>query len=85
MSHNLNLRSILESNKLTSPNYINWLQNVKIILRSEKLTYVITEPVSPEPAANATQVQRNAYRKHMDDMNIVYSIMLASINSELQK
>ena len=85
MSHNLNLHSILESNKLTGPNYIDWLRNIKIILRSEKLTYVITEPVPPEPAANATQAQRNAYRKHMDDMNIVCSIMLASMNNELQK
>ena len=55
MSNNLNLRSILESNKLTGPNYIDWLRNVKIILRAEKLTYVITEPVPPEPATNATQ------------------------------
>ena len=84
MSHNLNLRSILDSNKLTGSNYIDWLRNVKIVLRSEKLTHVITEPVPPEPVANATQAQRNAYRKHMDDMNIVCSIMLASMNNELR-
>ena len=75
MSHNLNLRSILESNKLTGPNYIDWLRKIKIILRSEKLTHVITEPVPPVPADNATQAQRNTYRKHMDDMNIVCSII----------
>ena len=85
MSHNLNLRSILETNKLTGSNYIDWLRNVKIVLRAEKLTYVITEPVPPEPAADASQAQRSAYRKHMDDMDIVCSIMLASMNSELQK
>ena len=85
MSHNLNLCSILESNKLTGSNYIDWLRNVKIVLRSKKLTYVITEPVPPEPTANATQAQQNAYRKHIDNMNIVCSIMLASMNSELQK
>ena len=81
MSHNLNLCSILESNKLTGPNYIDWLRNVKMVLRAEKLTYVITKPMPPKPAANATQAQRNAYRKHMDDMNVVYSIMLASMNN----
>ena len=83
MSHNLNLHSILESNKLTGSNYKDWLRNVKMILRAEKLTYVITELVPPEPATNATQEQRNAYRKHMNDMNIVCSIMLASMSNEL--
>ena len=85
MLHNLNLRSILESNKLIGSNYIDWLRNVKIVLRSEKLTHVITEPVPPEPADNATQAQQNAYRKYIDEMNIVCSIMLASMNNELQK
>ena len=53
MSRNINLRSILEANKFTGSNYIDWLRNVKIVLRSEKLTYVLSQPVPPVPANDA--------------------------------
>ena len=45
MTQNINLRSILEANKLTGPNYIDWIRNLKIVLRSEKLDYVIYKAV----------------------------------------
>ena len=41
---NINLRSLLEANKLTGANYIDWLRNLKIVLRSEKLGYVLKNP-----------------------------------------
>ena len=53
MSHYLNLCLILESNMLTGFYYIDWLRKVKIVLRYEKLTYVIIELMPPKPIANA--------------------------------
>ena len=83
MAHAINLRSILEKNQLTGSNYIDWLRNIKIVLKGEKLSYVIEEPMPPEPAANASQGAKAAYKKHKDDLDIVASIMLASMNNKL--
>ena len=80
---NVNLRSILEANKLTGANYIDWLRNLKIVLRSEKLGYVIEKPVTPVPADNAPAEEDEAYLKHSEDMDIACCIMLASMSPEL--
>ena len=82
---NINLRSILEANKLTGSNYIDWLRNVKIILRGEKLAYVIEIPVPPIPAANTPAEEHAVHRKHSEDMDVACCIMLASISPERQK
>ena len=50
---NLNLRSILESNKLTGPNFFDWLRNTKIILRSKKILYVLDEAAPELPLSDA--------------------------------
>ena len=83
MSSNINLRSILEANKLTGANYIDWLRNLKIVLRSEKLGYVLEKPVPPTPAGNASTEEHGAYLKHAEDMDVACCIMLASMSHEL--
>ena len=85
MSHNINLHSIFETNKLTWFNYIDWLRNVKIVLRSEKLTCVLSQPVPPVPAVDASVALIDAYQKHVEDMDVACSIMLVSMNADLQK
>ena len=45
MSINMNLKSILESNKLTRLNFLNWLRNLKIVLRSKKLLFILDEAI----------------------------------------
>ena len=82
---NINLRSILEANKLTGSNYIDWLRNVKIVLRGEKLAYVMETPVPPVPAVNAPAEEHAAHMKHSEDMDVACCIMLASMSPELQK
>ena len=44
MASSLSLRSILDTNKLTGPNYMDWLRNLKIVLSSEKLSYILDTP-----------------------------------------
>ena len=83
MSMNLNLRSILKSNKLIDPNFADWVSNVRIVLRSEKILFVLDEVASevlPVDASNEVLVKYNQYR---DAEEVATSLMLASISSDL--
>lgn len=44
---------ILDQNKLTGTKYHDWLRNLKIILNSEKITYVLEKGHPKEASANA--------------------------------
>ena len=46
MSSSNPLAHILETNKLTEINYKDWLRNFRIVLSSEKLTYVLNQKIS---------------------------------------
>ena len=35
------LRDIMDVNRLTSSNFTNWLRNLKILLKSERITYLL--------------------------------------------
>ena len=85
MSSALSLRSILDAHKLTGPNFADWLRNLKIVLRVEKLEYVLNSPLSAEPADDAHDDEHVVYHKWIDDANVAQCIMLASMNIELQK
>ena len=41
MTSNVNLRSILDANKLIGPNFLDWIRNLRIVLNVEKITYVL--------------------------------------------
>ncbi|KAL8107831.1 hypothetical protein AgCh_024294 [Apium graveolens] len=77
--------SILDAHKLTGPNYADWLRNMRIVLRIEKLEYVIDSPKPTEPASDAHNNEHVVYRRWIDDVNVAQCIMLASMNIELQK
>ena len=53
MSTNVNMQSIMDANILTWPNFLDWLKNLRIVLKNERLAYVIVEPLLESPAANA--------------------------------
>ncbi|KAJ9559388.1 hypothetical protein OSB04_014002 [Centaurea solstitialis] len=44
-TNNLSLRSILEKDKLTGSNFLDWERNLIIVLRHERKWYVIEEPL----------------------------------------
>ena len=83
--HKLNLRSILNENKLTNKNHLDWERNLRIILRGEKKLYVIDEEPIPEPADNASDEEFAEYEKYKEDSEDVSCLILASISAELQK
>ncbi|KAL4366994.1 hypothetical protein GQ457_05G020630 [Hibiscus cannabinus] len=65
---NLSLRSLLEKKKLNGINFLDWFQNLRIVLNQERNEYVIEEPVPDEPTANAPRDDKDKFKKHMDDM-----------------
>jgi len=79
------LRSVLEKEKLNGTNFIDWIRNLRIVLKQERKDYVLENPIPPEPAANAPRAERDAYKKHSDDAVDATCLMLATMNSELQR
>lgn len=84
MTSNLSLRGILDANKLTGPNFLDWYRNLRIVLKQEKKSYVLDIPV-PELPEDATEEDQAARQTHLDDLDLATCIMLASMTPELQK
>ena len=80
------LPSILEKEKIIEKNFLDWSQNLRIILKQERKMYVLDNEIPNEPPANnAPQDERDAYSKHLNDFVDVTCLMLATMNSELHK
>ena len=57
------LSIILEQHRLTSPNFVDWLRNLKFVLAYEKILYVLTQsPPEPLPA-DVSQEERDMLQK----------------------
>ncbi|KAJ8761575.1 hypothetical protein K2173_004351 [Erythroxylum novogranatense] len=69
----------MDSNKLTGPNFLDWLRNLRIVLRSEELGYILDVPLPDAPAVDASDEDQKAYRKHLKDSDMATCIMLASM------
>ena len=82
---NITIRTLLEKEKLNGMNFLDWSRNLKIVLRQERKAYVLETPLPEEPNANATRAVKDAYTKHKNDLEDVTCLMLATMNSELQK
>ena len=78
------LRSILEKEKLNGTNFLDWSQNLRIVLKQERKMYVLDNDIPNEPPANnAPRAERDAYSKHLNDSVAVTYFMLTTMNSEL--
>ena len=64
---------------------MDWLRNLRIVLRAEKIAYVLDAPLPVSPSVDASVGDQIAYQKHLDDSIIAACIMLASMSSGLQK
>ena len=83
MSSTVNLRSILDTNKLTGAKFMEWLRNLRIVLKVKRIGCVLDDPLLESSAVDASDEYHNAYQKHMDDNVIATCIMLASMSPEL--
>ena len=55
MSTNVNTQTIMDANILTGPNFLDWLKNLRIVLKRERSAYVIDEPIPKSPAVDAPE------------------------------
>ncbi|GJX72926.1 hypothetical protein Tco_0311521, partial [Tanacetum coccineum] len=82
---NMTIRSILQQEKLVGPNFTNWFQNLRIVLRSEGKLVHFEQPMTPLPYPVASQTARDAYEALNDAQNEVACLMLGSMYPELQR
>ena len=61
MSTNVNSQMIMDANILTGPNFLDWLKNLRIVFKREKLAYVIIEPLLESPTVDAPESVQRAY------------------------
>nr|GEU50169.1 hypothetical protein [Tanacetum cinerariifolium] len=81
---NFSLLSVLGRERLTSPNYMDCLRNIRFTLRYENKEYVLDEQI-PKINDDSTQEEIEAYQKHYDDANKVSCIMAYFMSPKLQK
>src|SRR5262245_7004832 len=78
------LSIILNQNKLTGENLIDWKRNLYIVLTSEDYKFVLTQPCPSEPAADASRSQRRPYEKWQKANEMAKCYILASMTNVLQ-
>ena len=76
---------LLEKEKLTGPNFLDWERNLRIVLKQERKLYTLDYPVPDHPPVNAPQGAYDDYRKHSDDSHHVTCLMLATMSPNLQE
>ena len=86
MSSNfMNLRSILEKDKLDGTNFPEWFRNLRIVLKIEGKLYVLETPIPNPPPLTASRADQDTYQKYIDDSDEVTWLMLAAMKPRLQK
>ena len=83
MASNLSLWGILNANKLTGPNYVDWLRNLRIVLTQEKLFYILDSLDPDLIREDASEEEKATHNMWLNDSMTVRCIMLASISNEL--
>ena len=62
MVSSLLLRGILDANKLTGSNYVDWLRNLRIILAQEKISYILDTPTPDSLGEDTFEEDRTTYK-----------------------
>jgi hypothetical protein len=73
----------LEKDKLNGTNYMDWIRNLRIVLRAEKKEDVLDTLLPEEPTDDATAAVKNAYKKACDNNLEVSCLMLVYMEPEL--
>ena len=74
------LTIILEQHRLTGPNFVDWLRNLKVVLAYEKILFVLTQsPPEPLPA-DVSQEERDTLKN-----GIICVLLCSSIKVHICK
>ncbi|VFQ84441.1 unnamed protein product, partial [Cuscuta campestris] len=80
-----NLRYILENNKLSGTNFLDWEMNLQIVLDCERKLYILETDPPKTPDADARAFELTSFKKYEDDARDVKCIIMASMTVELQR
>jgi hypothetical protein len=78
-----NLRSLPEKEKLNGANFIDWYRNLRIVLRQEKIEYVLTEPYHDDLLAGLTAADHKAHEKRCNDALNISCLMLTTMSHDM--
>ncbi|GJV10761.1 hypothetical protein Tco_1352302 [Tanacetum coccineum] len=83
-------RGFFEKQKLTRPNFINWYQQLRIVLSVEDKLDYLEQPIPPTPipAQSGQQVAPKALAAHaawVKGSKEIFGLMLMTINLEIQQ
>ena len=76
--------TILNQNKLTGSNYVDWKRNLDIVLTAKEYKYVLTQPCSSFPSLDAHFEQKQRYDRWQKSNKMAKCYILASILNVLQ-
>ncbi|VFQ78776.1 unnamed protein product [Cuscuta campestris] len=62
-----NLRYILENNKLSGTNFLDWEMNLRIVLNCERKLYILETDPPKTPDANARASELTSFKKYEND------------------
>ena len=80
------LASILMSEKLNgSENFFDWYRTLKIILTCERIAYVLDSPLPKSFLDNASEEEREIFKKWKEDEERARCYMLVGMSKELQR
>ncbi|XP_076908412.1 uncharacterized protein LOC143565286 [Bidens hawaiensis] len=82
--HNLSLRSILDKYRLNYNNFMDWYRNLRIVLKQEKKSYILDDPIPDEPNVDDLDAYAN-WLKYTEDSVQVSCLMLGTMIPEIQK
>ena len=63
-SHNVNNHELVINNgcqQIDQTNFLDWLKNLRIVLKRERLAYVLFEPLPQSASANASERVQRVY------------------------
>ena len=76
--------TILNQNKLTGSNYVDWKRNLNIVLIAEEHKYVLTQPCPNFPSLDAPFEEKQRYDRWQKSNEMAKCYILASISNVLQ-
>ncbi|KAJ0556119.1 hypothetical protein HanIR_Chr07g0310081 [Helianthus annuus] len=81
---NLSLRTILEKDRLNHNNFMDWFRNLRIVLKQEKISYVLDDPIPDQPDEEDVEAY-NDWVKYTEDSMQALCLMLGTMIPEIQK
>ncbi|XP_077249427.1 uncharacterized protein LOC143888978 [Tasmannia lanceolata] len=79
------LAKILDDNKLTGPNYVDWRRNLILVLTAAKVYWILTTGEPELPGPDAPQAERDRKQKWLDDNELAKCYIIGSMSNVLQQ